>query len=234
MHNTSSLIFGWLLQVHEHSTAPHTQYFWQKPRSQLTLLAAFGTDVRLSFFDLDEYLVLPQAGTIIDGQCMGKLLLEGAPAMSFPRHSARSCKQRPELDCWKDGKALPETTGLDIVLERCPCQFHKPLVRPERVVTLSVHFVWAWGAKIPVVPSQCGFLLHLHALVHERRHLMPHHMPNHHFVAGTWVLPKEQGSGLLLHHDGQNMVDDFYNTTFCSNVRKLSQQQPRRHIISAC
>ena len=50
-----------------------------------------------------------------------------------------------EKDCWVDGQALLLTSGLKVVLEDCHCQFHKPLVQADRVLTLSGHFVCAWG-----------------------------------------------------------------------------------------
>lgn len=168
---------------------------------------------------------------------MGKPLLGTAPAIRLLRYPARSCSRHVESDCWRDGYPLPNTTGLHILLERCPCQFHKPIVQVEQTLTLSVHFVWpkpGYQGADSDLPQHCGFLLHLHALVHDRSHFMPHKLPDHQLVAGTWVLPKEQGSGLLWHRDGHNMVEDLHNSTSCSNLRKLARPQAGDQVLSVC
>jgi len=42
-------------------------YFWQIPKNQITLLAAYYRGIRLAFLDLDEYLVFNNAtGSSID------------------------------------------------------------------------------------------------------------------------------------------------------------------------
>lgn len=134
-----------------------------------------------------------------------------------------------------NGQALPLSTGLDVVLERCPCQFHKPLVIAEKVLTITVHFVWAWGAKIMDVPRHCGCVLHLHALVQKRDHFMPLGLPDEHKVGGTWVLT-EQGSGLLQGGGGRSIVNDFYNSTLCAGLRNMcnrNQVSPYLACVSA-
>lgn len=222
------------LQVHEHSTG-HTPFYWQKPRNQLTLLAAYGTRLRLTFFDLDEYLVLPNGGTITNSSCAGESLLNSSsPAWNFVRYSARSCKKGVEFECWRDGQALPTATGLDLVLEKCPCQYHKPLLVADRVLTLSVHYVWAWGAKIASVPTSCGFLVHLHALVNQRGHFMPEGLEQHHLVPAQWVLP-EFGSARVLAQDSTGIAAHLHDFQYCAKLRKdYASLHPGKAKLSIC
>lgn len=227
------------MQVHEHSTG-NTPFFWQKPRNQLTLLAAYGTNVRLAFFDLDEYLVLPQGGTLASAQCNGKPLLDDkSPAWSFARHSTRSCLDNKapnsvDLVCWKDGQALPVSTDIGLELERCPCRFHKPLLRPERVLTMSVHYVWAFGKKIADVPQSCGFLVHLHALIKNRGHFMPAGLKAEFLVRAQWVLP-EFGSGQVVMEPAgqQNIGAHLHNFIHCEQLRKAAGEREGK-MFSLC
>jgi hypothetical protein len=270
-------------QVHEHSTG-HTPFYWQKPRNQLTLLAAFGTNLWLSFFDLDEYLVLPQGGTLDNSSCAGRPLLGSSisnssgrhlldtvsspmqgdgssssrrrmldnsntsssssssspllggssPVGSFAQYSARSCEQGVELDCWREGVALPTAAVSELVIERCPCQFPKPLVSAERVLTLSVHYVWAWGAKVTDIPPSCGFLLHLHALVNERSHMMPEGLEPHHLVSAHWRLP-EAGSAQLFTNDSTAIAAHLHDPQYCAELRKdFAKRYPGTAKLSMC
>lgn len=219
------------LQVHEHSTG-HTPFYWQKPRNQLTLLAAFGTKVRLTFFDLDEYLVLPRGGTAQHSTCLGTPLLVDSPAIAFSRFSVRSCADRVDLACWREGQALPSASGLALQMERCPCQFHKPLVQPDRLLTMSVHYVWAWGATVFDVPPSCGFLVHLHALVNARGHFNPKHIAPEHMLQAEWQLPAA-GSGQIFVSGTSNVADLLYNATHCGELRKAAGKHVMKH-FSAC
>jgi hypothetical protein len=212
--------------VHEHSTG-HTPFYWQKPRNQLTLLAAYGhSALRLAFFDLDEFLVLPQGGTLASALCNGRPLLQaGQPAASFARYSARSCVAAPvDLQCWLGGAPLPTTSGVELLMERCPCQFHKPLLRPQDVLTMSVHFVWpaGRGKRVADVPHGCGFLLHLHALVHQREHFMPQGLAADHIGAATWVLPLQGGSARIALPTGGNATAWLHDTGRCATLRKAA------------
>lgn len=217
------------LQVHEHSLG-HTPFYWQKPRNQLTLLAAYGTQLKLTFFDLDEYLVLPQGGTVFGGNssCMGRPLLDPkAPAFSFARYSVRSCsKQTTDWQCWlQDGQALATATEpVDLLIEKCPCQFHKPLVEAERTLSLSVHYVWAWGVKVVDVPQRCGFLMHLHALVQRRGHFMPPGVEADHLLRAHWVLPASGGSGrvFVAGSSDDDIARHLHNATYCGELRKAA------------
>jgi hypothetical protein len=243
--------------VHEHSLG-HTPFYWQKPRNQLTLLAAYGTAVKLTFFDLDEYLVLPQGGTLFGGKngnssssssCMGRPLLgedSSVPALSFARYSVRSCSdKRTDLQCWlQDGQALPTASKpMGLLIEKCPCQFHKPLVEADKTLTLSVHYVWAWGAKVVDVPQRCGFLMHLHALVQRRGHFMPPGVEQDHLLRAQWVLPESGGSGRVFVAGSSSSSDDdddisrhLHSAAHCGELRKarLSDRPGQRAKFSMC
>lgn len=79
------LPFRQLLQETEH-IAGWSTHFWQRPKHQLTLLGCYGRNTSLSFIDMDEYMVLPNARSIHDAQCLGRPLLDpdpGGPRASF-------------------------------------------------------------------------------------------------------------------------------------------------------
>lgn len=165
---------------------------------------------------------------------MGKPLLDIAfPAFSFVRYSVRSCNKHTDLACWVEGQALPTATGLDLSLEKCPCQFHKPLVEAERTLTVSVHYVWAWGAKIRDVPESCGFLMHLHALVHRRNHFMPPGLEKDHLVHAKWVLP-EAGSGQIMVAGSADIGVHLHNFTYCGELRKAAAKKHGKAKFSVC
>jgi hypothetical protein len=190
--------------------------------------------VKLAFFDLDEYLVLPQGGTVSDTSCVGEPLLDPKfPAFSFARYSVRSCSKDIDWDCWLDGQALATSSNLNLVLEKCPCQFHKPLVDADKTLTLSVHYVWAWGAKVQDIPQSCGFLMHLHALVHRRSHFMPPGLEKDHLVHAQWLLPKS-GSGQVMLAGSSDIAAHLHNATYCGALRKAAAGKSGQAKFSMC
>lgn len=164
----------------------------------------------------------------------GPLLGGSSPVGSFTRFSARSCKQGVELDCWREGQALPTSAASELVVERCPCQFSKPLMLAERMLTLSVHYVWAWGAKVTDIPASCGFLVHLHALVNQRDHFMPEGLEQHHLVPAQWVLP-EAGSARVLAQDSTAIAGHLHDFQYCTKLRKdYANMHPGKAKLSIC
>jgi hypothetical protein len=216
-------------------------------------------------FDLDEYLVLPQGGTLANSSCSGRPLLGSrrfgsldvnsssgdsgplsdgsnssnssssspllggaSPVGSFARYSARSCRQGVELDCWREGHALPTAAALELVLERRPYQFPKPLVHADRTLTLSVHYVWAWGAKVTDIPPSCGFLLHLHALVNQRSHFMLEGLEP------QWRLP-QAGSAQVVSNDSATITAQLHVMRYCADLRKeFEKRHPGAAKLSMC
>lgn len=164
---------------------------------------------------------------------MGRPLLDPKiPAFSFSRYSVRSCSKDTDLECWVDGQALATASGLDLVFEKCPCQFNKPVVEADRILSLSVHYVWAWGARTQDVPESCGFLMHLHALVNKRGHFMPQGVEADHLVRVKWVLP-QVGSGQVL-SGGSDVAAHLQNVTYCDALRKAAAKLPGQAVFSAC
>ena len=127
---------------------------------------------------------------------------------------------------------MPTSSGLQLVLEKCPCRFHKQILQPDRVVTMSVHFIWAGGAKTPVAPTSCGFLVHLHALVANRDHFMPKALEKGRAVTARWVL-NGTSSGQVLMPGGGSVVAHLRNSTECDKQRTAAGANEADH-FSLC
>ncbi|KAF8072645.1 hypothetical protein HT031_000305 [Scenedesmus sp. PABB004] len=183
-------------------------YFWQVPRNQLALLAGHGRGVRLAFFDLDEYLVLPRGGAFADASCGGRALLsERGAGATLVRYAALAadCGGADELACWEAG-AAPGGPGVALQLAQCPCLLGKPVLHGGRVVNTRVHKSTPAPGYVLASPDPgCGFLVHLQALIASSR---PWDRPwdrtprNDMLVRGRW-LPQAAGSARFTPDPGQ-------------------------------
>jgi hypothetical protein len=163
------------VQEHEHVATTSTHY-WQRPKNQLTLLAAYGRDAMLSFFDFDEYLVLPNGAKVIDARCFGKPLLDRSNrtgSWTFIRFQAKMCpKSDADFPCWRKGQTATSTDDIELLHDVCPmATLHgKNVLMADRVDSVSVHFTHSdkyFGNRL--LNMTCGHLLHFYSLLEGRR-----------------------------------------------------------------
>lgn len=209
-------------------------YFWQVPRNQLSLLAGYGRRLKLAYFDLDEYLVLPRGSSIHTATCAGRPLLDPrfTAVWSLPRYAAlcRNCTGE-ELACWEQANrhltdptiqppplaAAAVGTTADgsnsysspVQVTQCPCLLGKSLLQPAKVENTKVHkTVPIRGHKIRPTDHQCAYLLHLQALISSKR---PWDRPwdrtrrNETLVVGQWVAGGG-GSGAVVPDGGSAIM----------------------------
>jgi len=167
------------LQDTEHSTY-RVPYFWQIPKHQLTLLAAYYRGVRLVFLDLDEYLVFRNAtGSSIDNAtCNSQPLLQaGASAWNLVRFQAKTCDHETDLQCWKEGLALPVMANANLYMDMCAMgRWHgKIIVESDLVLNVNVHtpsVAPTATSNITHVSPDCAFIIHLFSLAQFRRKIV--------------------------------------------------------------
>lgn len=171
------------LQEIEH-IANFSTHFWQRPKNQITLLGAYGRNARLAFFDLDEYLVLPDGGTVSDSLCFGQpLLLDKAASGSaagkqlaswtFIRFQAKLCQENnADMPCWEDGRGVSGTADVQLLHDVCPMStgHGKQIMVADMVDIPSVHFTFSeHHAGNHLVNMSCAHLLHFYSLLEGRR-----------------------------------------------------------------
>lgn len=160
--------------------AAWSTHYWQRPKNQLTLLGAQGRGARLAYFDLDEYLVLPDGSTSVDGaRCFGKPLLdkgEGGKVGSwtFVRFQAKTCPHvNADLPCWQKGQSVSNSNSdIDLLHDLCSMSpgHGKHILEADMVDIISVH--WTASEQYEgnqLVNTSCGHLLHFYSLLEGRR-----------------------------------------------------------------
>jgi hypothetical protein len=166
-----------LPQEHEHVASWSTHY-WQKPKNQLTLLGAYGRGAKLAYFDLDEYLVLPDGRSVSDAMCFGKPLLdkgEGGKTGSwaFIRFQAKTCADSDaDLPCWQKGHSVSSNRDTQLLHDLCPMSpgHGKHILEADMVDSISVHFTTSEQYEgNALVNASCGHLLHFYSLLESRR-----------------------------------------------------------------
>lgn len=186
-------------------------YFWQVPRNQLALLASYGHKVKLSFFDLDEYLVLPKGGTIQDRMCGNMPLLNDDIAVTTVTRYPALCTgcTGEELSCWEKANTLGSSGSIQ--LTQCPCYLGKSILTAGEVVNTKVHKSAPASGYIGMhMEAHCGYLIHLQALISNKRlwdSPWDRQPRNDTILVGDWEA-KQHGSGVFrLPADGQQLLN---------------------------
>eukprot|EP00775_Hariotina_reticulata_P012255 gene12255-12393_t len=160
----------------EHSTY-QLPYYFQIPKNQITLLAAYHRGMRLAFLDLDEYLVFNKAtGSSLDSAtCNSQPLLQaGTPAWNLMRYQSKTCDHGADLKCWKEGLALPAMANASFYMDVCSMNpgHGKLIVEADLVLSVNVHKPFlspAAKSNATNIPSDCAFIIHLFSLAEARR-----------------------------------------------------------------
>jgi hypothetical protein len=183
------------LQDTEHSTY-RVPYFWQIPKHQLTLLAAYYRGVRLVFLDLDEYLVFRNAiGSSVDNAtCNSQPLLQaGASAWNLVRFQAKTCDHETDLKCWKEGLALPAMANASLYMDMCSMNpgHGKRIVEPDLVLNVNVHREFlppTATINSTTISPDCAFILHVFTLAQARK-MSTSNMILSKYPMSQWQLP---------------------------------------------
>eukprot|EP00775_Hariotina_reticulata_P012256 gene12256-12394_t len=179
----------------EHSTH-QVPYFWQIPKNQITLLAAYHRGMRLAFLDLDEYLVFNKAtGSSLDSAtCNSQPLLQaGTPAWNFMRYQSKTCDHGTDLKCWKEGLALPAMAKANVYMDMCAMGpgHGKLIVEADLVLNVNVHKPFiaptATSSTASISPD-CAFIIHLFSLAQIRRKLVALKIMSN-YPESQWQLP---------------------------------------------
>jgi hypothetical protein len=155
-----------------------SNHYWQRPKNQLTLLGAYARHAMLSYFDFDEYLVLPGGATLGDTKCLREPMLDAGKSgkfgsWTFTRFQAKTCAQMDsDMPCWQAGASAGSAQDIKLLHDLCPMgkDHGKQVIVADMVDSLSVHFTESQrfdGNK--AVNVSCGYLLHFYSLLEGRR-----------------------------------------------------------------
>ncbi|WIA29226.1 hypothetical protein OEZ86_011737 [Tetradesmus obliquus] len=152
---------------------PRASHFMQVPAYNLMRLAAWGSEVHLGFWDLDEYLVLPSHKSIseeIHNGCLSRTLGR-EPEAIVPTMwvSSNSWNATPELEGWmRAGYWSRAVQDMDYAM--WPYTFCdgacKSLVDPTTDLMFQVHQHARPPPRRSLLPIswRCGYLLHFYQL----------------------------------------------------------------------
>lgn len=180
--------------------ANFSTHFWQRPKNQLTLLGCYGRNTSLSFFDLDEYLVLPGGGSINNSMCLARPLLDKGAAgrlgsWNFVRFQAKTCPEsNSDLPCWEDGRGVSGSGNIKLLHDVCPMStgHAKQVIVADMVDIVSVHFTFSERFEgNQLVNMSCGYLLHFYSLLMGRRSIVTATLRK--IPALTWNFHEEHG-----------------------------------------
>jgi hypothetical protein len=231
------------LQDLEHRGHPPYPYYWQIPKNQITLLAAYYRGVRLAFLDLDEYLVFNKAtgSSISTATCDSQPLLPaGTPAWNLLRFQSKSCNHKRDLQCWKEGSSLPIMANASLYMDMCSMspKHGKHIVEADLVLNVKVHKVF----PIPAAPSNttnvsadCAFVIHLFSLVEARKQWLMRNVKTH-YPMSQWQLPAaDAGAAVVTPPPGHRLrlapecrADGMDSASVVNNSRQPCAKRPSR------
>lgn len=164
---------------------PRASHFMQVPAYNLLRLAAWGSDVALGFWDLDEYLVLPNhkgvSHEVFDGCLSHTLALQPEAVIHSVWARSQSWNSSAELVGWMQyGHWSTALQSMHYAM--WPYTFCdgacKSIVKPNSDLLFQVHQHARPPPKSALEPHdwRCGYILHFYRLWSERVPLLMQHM----------------------------------------------------------